>query len=154
MFVSEDTAVKRNLMIFILALVALGVGIYIVAQVVSEDTSQDERSKLGEKAMIERIKPVGQITVGEAPAAGAATAAAGSEVPVACMGCHGTGVLGAPKVGNKDEWSARVGQGMAALVANVKNGKGSMPPQGAGMNDDQLKAAITAMLEKAGLSAE
>jgi len=68
------------------------------------------------------------------------------------MGCHGTGVLGAPKVDSKDDWTARVGQGMAALVASAKNGKGSMPPQV--MSDDQLKAAIAAMLKKAGLSAE
>jgi len=152
--VSDDSAVKRNLILFILALVALGVGIYMVAQTVTEDTSQVERSKLGEKAMLARIKPIGEVTVGEAPAAGATTAAAsGSEVPAACMGCHGTGVLGAPKVDSKDDWSPRVAQGMAALVANAKNGKGSMPPQ-AGQSDDQLKAAITAMLEKAGVSAE
>lgn len=151
---SEDTAVKRNLMLFILALVVLGVGIFIIAQIVSEDTSQAERSKLGEKAMLERIKPVGQVNVGEAPAAGAAAVDAGPEVPAACLGCHGTGVLGAPKVGDKDQWSARAGQGMAALVASAKNGKGNMPPQGALMDDEKLKAAITVMLEKAGLSAE
>jgi len=152
--VSEDSTVQRNLILFILALAVLGVGIFIIAQTVTEDISQAERSQLGEKAMLARIKPVGEVTVGEAPAAGATTAAAaGSEVPAACMGCHGTGVLGAPKVDSKDDWSPRVGQGMAALVANSKNGKGSMPPQ-AGQSDDQLKAAITAMLEKAGLSAE
>ncbi|HED16205.1 MAG TPA: cytochrome c5 family protein [Gammaproteobacteria bacterium] len=105
--------------------------------------------------MLARIKPVGEVTVGGAAAAGAATAAAsGPEVPGACMGCHGSGVLGAPKVGSKDDWTPRVGQGMAALVANAKNGKGNMPAQGAGMDDAQLKAAITAMLDKAGLSAE
>ena len=153
---SDDSTVKRNLMLFILALVALGVGIYIVAQMVTEDTSQAERNRLAEGAILERIKPVGVMTVGKVPAAGAATtaAAAGPEVPAACMGCHGTGVLGAPKVDSKDDWSPRVAQGMAALVASAKNGKGSMPPQGAGMSDEQLKAAISAMLEKAGLSAE
>jgi len=153
--VSEDSAVKRNLILFILALVVFGVGIFVIAQTVTEDTSKVERSQLGEKAMLARIKPVGEVTVGSAPAAGAATAAAsGPAVPGACMGCHGSGVLGAPKVDSKDDWAPRVGQGMAALVASAKNGKGNMPPQGAGMSDDQLKAAISAMLEKAGVSAE
>ncbi len=153
---SDDTTAKRNLTLFILALIALGVVIYIIAQVVSEDVSRPRLSKLGEKAMLERIKPVGEVTVGEAPAAAAATgtAAAGSEVPAACMGCHAAGVLGAPKVGSADDWSARVGQGMAALVASAKNGKGSMPPQAALMDEAGLQAAISAMLEKSGVSAQ
>jgi len=153
--VSDDSTVQRNLILFILALAVLGVAIFVIAQTVTKDTSKVERNKLGEKAMLARIKPVGEVSIGEAAAAGATTAAAsGPEIPGACLGCHGSGVLGAPKVDSKDDWAPRVGQGMAALVANAKNGKGSMPPQGAGMDDAQLKAAITAMLDKAGLSAE
>ena len=69
-----------------------------------------------------------------------------------CIGCHGTGVLGAPKTGDGAAWKARAGGNLAALVASAKAGKGAMPPKGGypALTDAQLAAAITYMMGMAG----
>ena len=67
-----------------------------------------------------------------------------------CVACHGSGVLGAPKVGDAAAWKPRAAQGMSTLQANAKSGKGAMPPRG-GMpmlNDEQLFNAIAYMLSQ------
>lgn len=66
-----------------------------------------------------------------------------------CVGCHGTGVLGAPKVGDAAAWKARAAAagGLAGLVANAKAGKGAMPPRGAmPVTDAQITNAVAYML--------
>lgn len=70
----------------------------------------------------------------------------------ACIGCHGTGVLGAPKTGDAAAWKARAGGSLAALVASSKAGKGAMPPKGghAALTDAQLAGAISYMMGMAG----
>lgn len=62
-----------------------------------------------------------------------------------CVGCHGSGVLGAPKTGDAAAWKAR--GSLSALVASAKAGKGAMPPKGgnAALTDAQLAAAIAYM---------
>ncbi|OUS03631.1 cytochrome c5 family protein [Gammaproteobacteria bacterium 42_54_T18] len=64
-----------------------------------------------------------------------------------CMACHGFGAAGAPITGNKEAWAPRLTQGMDALVASAKTGKGAMPPMGlcADCSDDELKELITFM---------
>ena len=107
------------------------------------------------QAIEKRIEPVGKLMTKEAkPMVGAplaTTGGAASAVPAACAACHDAGVLGAPKIGSKADWEPRLAQGMDALVASAANGKGSMPPQGSIFNNDALKDAIQAMLDKSGL---
>ncbi len=72
----------------------------------------------------------------------------------ACAGCHGTGVLGAPKVGDNAAWKARAGGGLPALVASAKAGKGNMPPRGgnAALTDAQMLGAVSYMMSASGLT--
>jgi c(7)-type cytochrome triheme protein len=71
-----------------------------------------------------------------------------------CVACHGTGVLGAPKVGDGAAWRARAAAagGLAGLVATAKSGKGAMPPRGAmpAITDAQLANAVAYMLAQSG----
>ncbi|MAK92193.1 MAG: cytochrome c5 family protein [Oceanospirillaceae bacterium] len=99
----------------------------------------------------ERIKPVGEVCVG-AECGGAAVAAAeprsGEEVyNGACTACHGSGLLGAPKTGDKAAWDDRLAKGMDATLQNAINGINAMPPKGtcANCSDDELMAAIKYM---------
>ncbi|MBV1871349.1 MAG: c-type cytochrome [Gammaproteobacteria bacterium] len=64
-----------------------------------------------------------------------------------CFACHGTGAAGAPKMGDKAAWAPRTAQGMATMLASVKNGKNAMPPGGLCMDcsDDDYKALINFM---------
>ena len=65
-----------------------------------------------------------------------------------CGGCHGPGILGAPKFGDAAGWAAR-GKGIDALVKSAVAGTAKgMPPKGgrADLTDAQLRAVIEYMM--------
>ena len=66
-----------------------------------------------------------------------------------CAGCHGAGVMGAPKFGDKGAWGGRIGQGMATLNNHAINGFKGMPARGgaASLSDDEVKAAVQYMVD-------
>lgn len=65
-----------------------------------------------------------------------------------CAGCHGAGVMGAPKMGDKGAWAGRIGQGMATLDNHAINGFKGMPARGgsASLTDDEVKGAVEYMV--------
>jgi cytochrome c5 len=90
-------------------------------------------------------------TAATKPAATAtATAAAPALYAQTCSACHGAGVAGAPKLGDKAAWAPRVGQGIDALTASVVKGKGAMPPKGgSAASDAEIKTVVTYMVNSA-----
>ncbi len=66
-----------------------------------------------------------------------------------CKVCHALGINGAPVYGNKKNWAPRASQGIDVLVQHASNGYGLMPAKGGNdtLTDDQLRSAITYMLE-------
>ncbi len=88
-----------------------------------------------------------------APAAATpvATAANGKGVyDASCAACHGAGVAGAPKLGDKAAWAARINAGNDALYGNAIKGKGAMPAKGgnASLSDADVKAAVDYMVSQ------
>jgi cytochrome c5 len=87
-----------------------------------------------------------------APAAPAASADAGKKIyDSACVACHGAGIAGAPKVGDKAAWTARIAQGSATLYEHAIKGfqgkAGFMPPKGGSTaSDADVKAAVDYMV--------
>jgi cytochrome c5 len=71
-----------------------------------------------------------------------------------CNACHGIGIVGAPKFGDKEAWKSRVAQGMKTLFSHALNGfqgkTGVMPPKGGATNvsDTDIKAAVAYMVSK------
>lgn len=65
----------------------------------------------------------------------------------ACIACHASGAAGAPIAGNAEAWAPRVAKGMDALLHNVNNGVGAMPPKGMCMDctDEEFKSLIEFM---------
>lgn len=65
-----------------------------------------------------------------------------------CAACHGLGVSGAPKLGDRAAWAPRLQAGPAALRASVLRGKGAMPPKGgnANLSDADVEAAVGYMI--------
>jgi cytochrome c5 len=61
-----------------------------------------------------------------------------------CVACHGAGLAGAPKTGDKAAWAPRLKAGMDALYASALKGKGAMPPKGGNKDlaDAEVKAAV------------
>lgn len=86
-----------------------------------------------------------------ASAAGTGDLVKGEKVYTAtCVACHGAGVLGAPKFGDKAMWGPRIAQGIDTLHTNSINGIRMMPPKGgnATLKDEDVKAAVDYMVSK------
>jgi cytochrome c5 len=66
------------------------------------------------------------------------------------VACHGTGVAGAPKAGDKAAWAPRIKTGIDALLQSALKGKGGMPPKGgnAALSDADVRAAIEFMVSQ------
>lgn len=105
--------------------------------------SQDE---MAEKATLERIKPMGQVNTGGAVVVKAGGRSGKEIVEATCAACHSSGVLGAPKVGNKADWKGR--GSLTAMTNSATKGKGAMPPKGGdtSLSAKELKAAIAFMM--------
>ena len=74
-----------------------------------------------------------------------------------CSVCHATGVAGAPKIGDKQEWAPILAKtNRATLYKHAINGfkgaRGYMPPKGgaSGLSDAEVKAAVDYMVGKSG----
>ena len=67
-----------------------------------------------------------------------------------CAACHATGVMGAPKLGDKAAWQPRLAQGKDTVYSHSLNGLKLMPPKGgnASLKDEDVKAAVDFMLSK------
>jgi cytochrome c5 len=65
-----------------------------------------------------------------------------------CVACHGTGVAGAPKAGDKAVWAPRIATGKDALYKAALHGLNAMPPKGGNMSlsDADVKAAVDYMV--------
>ena len=75
-------------------------------------------------------------------------------VDAKCVGCHGTGVGGAPKIGDRNAWTPRVSKGLDTVVASAIHGHGAMPPRGgmADLTDVEIRSAVLYMFN-AGMGA-
>ena len=93
------------------------------------------------------------------PAAAAATVTAAAGGPAdgkgtyekVCSVCHGAGIAGAPKFGDKAAWAPRIATGAESLHHSALNGKNAMPPKG-GMStlpDADVIAAVDYMVKAA-----
>ena len=93
--------------------------------------------------------PIVAMAIPAAAVAGATTAAGGEGVyKNACVACHGAGIAGAPKAGDKVAWAARIAQGKPTLYDHAINGyqgkAGVMPAKGgnAALADADVKSAV------------
>lgn len=89
-----------------------------------------------------------------APAAVASADAGKNTYNAACVACHGAGIAGAPKFGDKAAWAARIKQGDAVLHEHAIKGfqgkAGMMPPKGGSTaSDADVKAAVDYMVAAA-----
>ena len=100
------------------------------------------------------VAPVPAATPAAAPAAAPAIASADAGKKAydsACIACHGAGIAGAPKFGDKAAWTARLGQGANVMYEHAIKGfqgkAGFMPPKGGStLPDAEIKAAVDYMV--------
>ncbi len=91
-----------------------------------------------------------------APAAAAAGKPDGKKIfDGTCSVCHGAGIAGAPKFGDKAAWAPRIAQGVNVLYTHAMGGftgkGGVMPPKGGNLalTDPDIKAAVDYMVAAA-----
>lgn len=91
---------------------------------------------------------------GAAPAALPVPKSGEETFQTVCSACHGTGVGGAPRVGDHAAWGPRIGQGKAALYEHALKGftgkAGVMLSKGgrADLPDDLVKETVDYMVKK------
>lgn len=152
----QDTHFVNMFSLVIGILAAIGVILFVVARSIGASTQGAEMT--GEpgyyKSVEARIAPVQQEAVAGQdnsalaikPLAGAtAQAGGGSSGPAmptsgkelfeqTCSACHGAGVAGAPKAGDKAAWAPHLAHGLPMLYHNALNGftgtTGTMPAKG------------------------
>jgi len=152
-------------------LIAITIGIFIFARILGGSMSETHVSNdpLLQKDVAERIKPFGQVAVAgqdnsamtiAAPAGAEETKATAAALPAngeetyhaVCSACHGAGVGGAPKFGDKAAWAPRIAQGADTLhkhaIEGLQGKAGFMPAKGgrADLPDDLVKEAVDYMV--------
>lgn len=143
----------------IVVAVAVLILLFLALQFVGGGAAQP-LSSLQVQQTAERIKPVGQVATKSADAKASVAVEkkplTGEEVyNTVCTACHGLGVAGAPKFGDKAAWEARIAQGADTLVKHAIEGyqgkAGVMPAKGgnADLSDAEVKAAIEYMVAAA-----
>lgn len=163
MSAEHDRKFFDTFMLVLGVLVAVAAGLYVLARVISANTQ--ERFVLTDPAMkaavAERIAPAGKVAIAgednsalvpQKPAEAAPAAAAdlgGEEVyNMACVACHGAGIAGAPKHGDKGAWAARIAKGADTLYEHAIKGyqgeTGFMPAKG-GRTDLSDKSVMNAV---------
>ena len=150
MSASHDRTFFDTFLLVLGILVGVTIGLIIIARIIAANTSVANRAEdpVYQRQVEERIRPVARVAIAgqdnsalappAAAAAVAVTAAAdltGEQVyNQACVACHGAGVAGAPKFGDKAAWAPRIAQGMDTLHAHALQGyqgkAGYMPPKG------------------------
>ena len=135
----------------------------IYAGDVNERQRADRNARYGtDSGTVDRVKAVGQINLASSTAASNATTQMAETAATiidggkiyngSCVACHGAGVAGAPRVGDKDAWAERIDKGVTTLYANAINGlqgsSGVMPAKGGNpaLSDDQMKAVVDYMI--------
>ena len=113
------------------------------------------------------VAPVALAGASLAPIATAAAAPVAATAPAAgkpdgktifdnnCAACHGAGIAGAPRIGDRAAWAPRIAQGITVLYTHAIGGLqgkgGVMPPKGGNLAlaDPDIKAAVDYMVAAA-----
>lgn len=115
----------------------------------------DASSEDAQKAAVERIKPFATLDAVD-PTVVVAEKSGQDVYGAACVACHGTGAMGAPRFENKGDWGPRIAQGFDTLLKHAIEGftgkNGTMPPRGgiADLKDGEVARAVAYMANSAG----
>ena len=153
----HESAIKtpRQLLITVILafLIPIAVIILLVNLVGASIRTGAGSDSQSEEAIARRIQPVAGFKLVDADAP--KVFKTGEQVfQSTCSACHGTGVAGAPKFGDKDAWAKFIKQGYEDLVKNAIHGIGAMPPKGgnASLDDFEVARAVVYMTNHSGAS--
>ena len=120
------------------------------------DASKGPAAAAPMAAMPQAAASIVAMAIPAATVAGAPTVAGGEGIfKSACVACHGAGIAGAPKAGDKAAWSPRIAQGKPTLYDHAIRGyqgkAGVMPAKGGNtaLADADVKSAVDYMVSLA-----
>ena len=169
----QDTHFFNVFSLVIGLLVAVTIGLFALARIVASHTqeaqvltepdySKNVAARIAEpahEAVAGADNSALAIKVATPEGAGSASAAMpknGTELfEQTCSVCHGQGIAGAPKAGDKTAWAPRIAEGKATLYQHALEGfqgkTGVMPPKGGrtDLPDDLVKQAVDHMVQLA-----
>jgi cytochrome c5 len=142
---SSDTQFFNSFSLVLGILIFVAIVLFAAARILGEETqiANEMQDPMHVKEVEHNVEPFAHEAIaGQDNSALAALAApkadAAADVPTSgeqaytkvCSACHGTGVNGAPKVGDHAAWGPRIAQGKDTLYAHALAGKGNMPAKG------------------------
>ena len=134
---------------YLIGIVGALFGFLILMVILANLIGSDEMAQdtMVTEAVNERIKPVGQVTVGAPKVEVVAAASPKDSYQASCFACHGTGAAGAPKLGDKGAWKARIAQGKSTLYSHSIDGFKGMPPKGgSSLSNKAMKDVVDYMV--------
>ena len=145
---------KQLVIVVVLAFVVPITLIVLISQLVTSGPKGGE-GRADDNRVLERIQPVGTVVLAEAT--GPKGSLTGQQVyDQVCTTCHGPGIAGAPKVGDKAAWGPRLAQGEKTLfqhaIAGFQGKGGMMPPKGGNpdLADVEVQRAVVLMANQSG----
>ena len=120
-----------------------------VSPFAKEAVAGQDNSALAIKPVAGSAQPAGAAGTAEMPKTGEAL------FQQTCSACHGAGIAGAPKAGDKAAWAPRIAKGMPMLYDHAMKGfqgsSGVMPAKGGRTDapDDLVKQAVDYMVNMA-----
>jgi cytochrome c5 len=169
----QDTHFFNTFSLVIGLLMAIAIGIFALARTVASHTQDKQVMEEADylKNVDQRVAPFAQVAIAGQdntalaikPEGGATAAAGAAEMPKTgdelfqqtCSACHGTGIAGAPKAGDKAAWGPRIAQGKDTLYQHALQGftgkAGMMPAKGGRTDapDALVKEAVDHMVKMA-----
>jgi cytochrome c5 len=145
------TPSKRIFPTSLLGFVAAAAAFLVVGLMFLAPSSSATADKMTAEAIATRLTPVASEEF--ASTGGPHTQKNGETVYSGlCVACHGTGVAGAPKFGDKAAWKTRIAQGFDTLVKHATEGYKGMPAKGGGADLDpqEVARAVAYMADKGG----
>jgi len=151
----HSSPIKTPKQLIIVVALAFIVPIVIIGLLSQLLTSTPHDTSGDEQRVLERIKPVGSVVIADASVPrGNLT---GEQVyGQVCKTCHEAGLAGAPKSGDKAQWTARIAEGEKTLVQHAVAGfqgkAGVMPPKGGNtdLTDDEVHRAVVYLANQVG----
>jgi cytochrome c5 len=170
----QDTHFFNVFSMVIGLLVAVAIALFALARIVASQTQDKQVFEDASyvKSVEERVAPFAKEAVAgqdntalaikpDAAASAGGAAGAGPEAmpktgqelfQQTCSACHGAGIAGAPKAGDKAAWGPRIDKGMPTLYEHAEKGfqgsSGIMPAKGGrpDVPDDLVKKAVDYMV--------
>ncbi len=107
-------------------------------------------------AEVEEVVEAPAAVVEAAPAEPVAAAVNGGAqtYKAVCAMCHDSGLMGAPKPGDKSAWASRIAQGKDTLIQHAIQGIRMMPAKGGNpsLSDDEVAQTVVYMANQSGAS--